>query len=101
MFSTLLIPRVKMFTAFLESYIKYHAFLLVISSGVVRMELDFYRAIIDSFLARRPKVRVSEQSVGTFLGIMLIVLLVIGRVELHPALPLLPSLPASKKNGNV
>jgi hypothetical protein len=49
-----------MFTAFLECYIKYHAFLLVVSSEVRRMELDIYRAIIDSFLARRPKVRVSE-----------------------------------------
>ena len=51
------IPLVKMFTAFLECYIKYFAFLLVISSGVMRMELDIYRAITDSFLARITKVR--------------------------------------------
>ena len=49
-----------MFTAFLECYIKSHVFVLVIISGVMRMELDIYWAIIDSFLARRPKVRVSE-----------------------------------------
>ena len=60
MFYTLRIPRVKMLTAFLECYIKYHAFLLVISSGVMGMSLDTYRAIIDSFLARRPKMRFLE-----------------------------------------
>jgi hypothetical protein len=49
-----------MFTAFLECYIKSYAFVLVISSRVMRMEMDIYRAIIDSFLVRRPKVRVSE-----------------------------------------
>ena len=38
------IPRVKMFTPFLECYIKYYAFLLVINSGVMRMDLDIYRA---------------------------------------------------------
>jgi hypothetical protein len=50
-----------MFTTSLEWYIKYHAFLLVISSGVMRMELDIYRTITDSFLARRPKVRVIRE----------------------------------------
>jgi len=55
----LCIPLVKMFTPFLERYIKYYALLLVISSGVIRMELDINRAIIDLFLARGPKVRVS------------------------------------------
>jgi hypothetical protein len=52
------------------------------------VKLELYRARIGSFLARKPKVRASQEEEGEgacwFLGLILMVILVIGGVEPNP-----------------